>query len=318
MSAKTGMCIGMGLLAAVCGILCHPLCTAESASKTREPIYDESGNGEKLLADALAAAKQDHKNVLVQFGGNWCGWCYKLHDTLKNDKDLSELLRAEYVLTLIDTRSNEALTKRLAPELRGVPYLTVLDADGKVIKTQATDPFEIDGNAHDPQKVLAFLKEFKPKSPTAQSVLDQAFAQANQQDKKVFLRFGAPWCGWCRRLDAFLARPDMAAIFAVDYVSVKVDTQRMDGGEAAYQQYCKKPAGIPWFAILDRDGKMVAASDSGADGNIGYPAQDPEIAHFMTMLRSTARATTPDQLTAVEKALKTAAQEIKSSRPAGT
>ncbi len=41
----------------------------------RAPIYIEEPNGKELIAAALKKAKRDHKNVLVEWGGNWCGWC---------------------------------------------------------------------------------------------------------------------------------------------------------------------------------------------------------------------------------------------------
>lgn len=44
----------------------------------------------------------------------------------------------------------------------GVPFLVVLDADGKYLLTQHTAVLE-EGDHHSPQKVLAFLKEWAPK-----------------------------------------------------------------------------------------------------------------------------------------------------------
>ena len=31
---------------------------------------------------------------------------------------------------------------------------------------------------------------------------------------RVFLHFGAPWCGWCHRLENWMAKPEVAAILA--------------------------------------------------------------------------------------------------------
>ena len=47
----------------------------------------------------------------------------------------------------------------------------------------------------------------------------------------------------------------------------------MTGGKDIQKRY--QPAtsgGIPWFAILDAQGKALATSD-GPRGNIGYPAR---------------------------------------------
>ena len=41
----------------------------------RTPIYDESADAKKLVDDAVARAATDNKRVLIQVGGNWCGWC---------------------------------------------------------------------------------------------------------------------------------------------------------------------------------------------------------------------------------------------------
>lgn len=59
---------------------------------------------------------------------------------------------------------------------------------------------------------------------------------------------------------------------------------------------------MPWMTILDAQGRRLVTSD-GEKGNIGYPYEPHEIAHFMTMLRATARRLSADQFTAIERAL---------------
>src|SRR5262249_23051927 len=43
----------------------------------RTPIYDETADARAEIDAALSRAQYDHKRVLVKFGGNWCGWCFK-------------------------------------------------------------------------------------------------------------------------------------------------------------------------------------------------------------------------------------------------
>jgi thiol-disulfide isomerase/thioredoxin len=168
-----------------------------------------------------------------------------------------------------------------------VPFLTVLDSDGKVLANEPTEPFETktDGkNGHDAKKVQAFLSTHVATPRKAEDVLAAGLAEAAKSGRKVFLHFGAPWCGWCLKLDAWLVRPDVETIFSKDFVDVHLDVDRMPGGQDVLTRYRKSDkGGIPWFAMLDAKGKALITSD-GPAGNIGFPATDAEIVYFVTML----------------------------------
>lgn len=85
--------------------------TGADAPKSRPSIYDESADGSKQIADALAVAKKDSKHVLVQFGANWCGWCHRLHKLFQTDKAIADELTSNYVVVMIDMNEghNEAV-----------------------------------------------------------------------------------------------------------------------------------------------------------------------------------------------------------------
>jgi hypothetical protein len=83
----------------------------------------------------------------------------------------------------------------------------------------------------------------------------------------------------------------------------------MTGGKDVLATYCKKPGGIPWFIILDAKGKALATSD-GPKGNIGYPGEPHEIEHFLAVLKQTARKMGPEQLGAIEAALRQARADL--------
>ena len=286
----------------------------------RPAIYDSKADARSQVAAATARARRENARVLVMFGFNACGWCQKLHALFDSNAEIRQLLRDEYVKVMVDIESphadellvdcKKALSKEELDRGVGYPFLAVLDADGKVVTAQRTDPLEVEDH-HDPKLVKGFLAKWVAEPKEAGKVLDDALARAGSEDKRVLLHFGAPWCGWCHRLDDFLARDEIAAVIGRDYLDVKIDVDRMTHGKDVLARYPKASAGgIPWIAILDGKGEVLATSN-GPKGNIGYPAQPDEIEHFLGMLRKTSRKIEPAQLDRIESALKDAAAKIK-------
>jgi thiol:disulfide interchange protein len=68
-------------------------CAPPSKESKGPDIYDTKADGEKLIADALAAARRENKRVLAEFGANWCLWCRRLHDVLHNDPQVSPFFK---------------------------------------------------------------------------------------------------------------------------------------------------------------------------------------------------------------------------------
>lgn len=284
---------------------------APASKPKREPIYDEAADAKSQIAAALARAGRDNRRVLLMFGANWCGWCHKLHSVFKEDKEVAKTLQYEYELVLVDIGrrdKNVELAKSYGADLakEGVPFLSVLDAEGKVLAGQETGSLEA-GERHDPEKVLALLKRYAAQPLDARQVLDAALARAKSQGKMVFLHVGAPWCGWCRKLDAFLSRKEIAAILQRDFIEVNVELERMTNAKEVGMRFRKEDSGLPWFAFVDAEGRPRATSE-GPGGNIGFPAAPEEIAHFADMLKKSQRSITPDDIKVIESALQQAAQ----------
>lgn len=271
-----------------------PVVTEPSKPK-REPIYVEEANGKELIAAALKKAQRDHKHVLIEWGGNWCGWCYKLHDVFHNDADVHPIVHEEFELVLIDSGKNEDLMLEYGGKDRqySFPHLTVLDAEGAVLTNQETGSLE-EGPQHDPKLVSQFLSKWIPEKVDAEQLLADSLMKAAAEEKCVLVRVGTPYCGWCNVLAQFVQ--DHESLIATDYVDIKIDTMRMTNGEQVAARLAPgESGGVPWMVILDASGKQVASSH-GPDGNIGYPFQPNEIAHFITMLRDTRKRLTDADL----------------------
>jgi thiol:disulfide interchange protein len=143
---------------------------AQTATKraTLPAIYDVKANGTEQIEKALMQARKERKNVLLQFGANWCGWCHKLHGLFASDKAIAAELKKNYVVVLIDVDKNhnaDVVKKYDNPVRFGLPVIVVLDAQGKPLTTQDTAKLEV-GDHHDPGKVMDFLRQWTPKPKT--------------------------------------------------------------------------------------------------------------------------------------------------------
>jgi thioredoxin-related protein len=285
---------------------------SEAAQAKRDPIYKVDGKGMERVEQALLKAKQDNKRVLLKIGGNWCGWCYKLHDVFHKNSTIKPLIRDEYELVMIDSQADKAVLAKWQIKAPSFPYLTVLDAAGQKLTEQRTGPLE-KGSQHDPDLVQAFLGKWKAPPQDARAVLRTTLALAQKEDKKVFVRIGAPWCGWCNRMDSFLTQAAITGILKKDYVLVKLDQQRMKGADEVIARI-RKPkqgGGIPWFAFLDKQGRVLITSTNELGKNIGFPV-DPktEIPHSETMLRKTRSKITDQDIALISQALTKAGQRL--------
>ncbi len=84
---------------------------------------------------------------------------------------------------------------------------------------------------------------------------DEAFAEAREQNRPLFLVIGAAWCRWCRDLEQnVLADERVQTILAERFVAVKVDKDRRPDLDARYSR-----GGWPTLAWLDDTGELVAA-----------------------------------------------------------
>lgn len=136
-----------------------------AAAHAAGPLYPETARAAADIQAGLAQAARDHKRVLVDFGGNWCGDCKVLDINLRKPENAA-LLEKHYVLVHVNVgekgiTDNFAVAERYGIPLRkGVPALAVLEPDGRVVYAQKNGEFE-SMRSMDPASVQEFLVRWK-------------------------------------------------------------------------------------------------------------------------------------------------------------
>jgi thioredoxin-related protein len=55
---------------------------------------------------------------------------------------------------------------------------------------------------------------------SASNILDKAYKQATAENKNVFVKYSASWCGWCKKMDKQMKNESCKALFDNNYVIV--------------------------------------------------------------------------------------------------
>ena len=105
-----------------------------------------AGDWETDYGNALAKAKAENKQVLLDFtGSDWCGPCIELRKRVLSSKEFGAYAAKNLVLVEIDypqrkkqsaelKEQNEKLGKQYGIDEKGFPTVVLLDPAGKVIR----------------------------------------------------------------------------------------------------------------------------------------------------------------------------------------
>lgn len=139
---------------------------AAAAGETRplpwrfEPARDAAAD----LETALRMARASRRRVLVEIGGEWCSWCHIMDRFFAANPEIKRIRDANFIWLKVNfskENRNEALLARW-PKVAGYPHLFVLDANGRLLRSQDTGELEA-GKDYDPVAFRAFLVEWSPR-----------------------------------------------------------------------------------------------------------------------------------------------------------
>jgi thiol:disulfide interchange protein len=138
------------------------------AAHATEKLFDPSRDSSQDLKVAIQKAEAEHKNILMDVGGNWCPWCLLLDRTLTEDADLHALLEKNYVLLHVNfsmDNQNQAFLGKYPPA-KGYPAWYVLSPQGRLLKAEDTSALEQThklGAGYNKEALRKFLEENAPK-----------------------------------------------------------------------------------------------------------------------------------------------------------
>jgi thiol-disulfide isomerase/thioredoxin len=132
--------------------------------------YDEAGDADPKrvdarLARAAAQARREHKLLLVDLGGNWCGDCRILAGTLELP-NIRRFVDAHYVVATVDTgrmdKNLQVPGRYGVDKLSGVPSVLVIDPSDDRLVNQGHVPALADARHMSPQALADWLAQWTP------------------------------------------------------------------------------------------------------------------------------------------------------------
>ncbi len=279
----------------------------KTIAETRLAAFEVKGTPIERFEAARRDAVLSRQHVLVIFASPKEPATEKLFAMIR-DGDANGDVRDDFRMIWIATDfARLPAAQALAAKLRckpgllmeASPMLVIADTKGEPLATSFEKGGKLDAHA-----VRKDLEGAAPDRLNADTLLADALAQAKKDNKRVLVQETATWCGPCWMLSRFLDKH--RPIWERDYIWVKMDHRWTNASKIMAAMRNKAEGGVPWTAILDADGKVLATCNAKDGHNIGFPSEADSIAHFATMLRTTAIRLTPREIGELAEALKAA------------
>ena len=145
-------------------IFCVSLAQLSNAQETK--LYNPEANATVEIKQKLKQAKKENKYVLIQAGGNWCGWCIEFNRFSHADAKIDSVINSAFVVYHLnyskENMNAEVFKKYNFPQRFGFPVFIILNAKGKVIHIQDSGLLEDGKKSYDAKKVKNFLMLWSP------------------------------------------------------------------------------------------------------------------------------------------------------------
>jgi len=126
--------------------------TKKSVAKTTQKLerekFDPKRNPNTDLQNAIIKAGKENRRIILDVGGEWCGWCIKMDKYFLANPALTRVRDRDFIWIKVnfspENENKEFLSKY--PEITGYPHLFLLETDGSFLHSQGTAELEEPSN----------------------------------------------------------------------------------------------------------------------------------------------------------------------------
>ncbi len=283
------------------------------AEETAQALAGDPG---KKLNAARKAAAEYRQQVAVVFVDPLAistqDW-FKLWNHNDNLRDVIH----DYQLVVVDGTAlagrqlAEELTVRCAATEQ-FPQIVACHADGSLLGSATRVELSRD-NAIDRRQLETWLRRHALPRLDGQKLLAEALAEAQRSNRRVLVQETAVWCGPCHRLEHFLEQ--RRSLWEGDYIWLRLDQRwsHVPGIVKAWKP--QELHGIPWLAILDAQGQLLATSTDTNGANFSIPTTAEERDQLVDMIRRTAQRLSAADLATLRRDLQSLLPSAGSASP---
>jgi thiol:disulfide interchange protein len=158
------LAVGPDVGGGVGGAQGRPVAVPPPPVQSADPKFDPTRDAAADIIAALGDARRTNRRVILDVGGEWCGWCHTLDRYFVQHGDLRALRDTKYVWLKVNYSTENKNTSVLSryPTITGYPHLFVLEQDGSLLHSQDTVLLE-SGSTYDYDRMKAFLMKWAKK-----------------------------------------------------------------------------------------------------------------------------------------------------------
>lgn len=139
-------------------------CAVLAAQSPGEQIFDANSDAHQQIRAAIAEASHSHRNIVLDFGANWCGDCHALEAQM-HKPELASIIARSYVVVNIDVgrfdKNLDVVRQYHIPLDKGIPALAILDSHGGLLYSQEQGQFE-DARHMTYDSIKQFFERWEP------------------------------------------------------------------------------------------------------------------------------------------------------------
>jgi len=143
--------------------------TVKKPASTDGEKFNPLANPDTDLQTAITKATRENKRIILDVGGEWCGWCHEMDKFLVRNSELKKLRDENFTwlkINFSEENKNDVFLSKY-PQIKGYPHLYVLEKDGTFLYSKDTSELEDGVKSYNLEKFTVFLNEYAPAKTAA-------------------------------------------------------------------------------------------------------------------------------------------------------